>query len=96
MIVCAMCVRQRTLLFNWFWFLIALKTVMTAIDEKRLKSSDHKWNKEIYDHNKSGKCEIRVVTSGVCSVNNHLIKPKIVFKHASTLNQVPGWHISQI
>ena len=41
-------------------------------------------------YDKSDNCEIRIVTSGVCSVNNHLVKPTITFKHTSKFNQIPG------
>ena len=57
--------------------------VMTAIIDspynKRFNTIDSKFT-EFYD--KSGKCEIKIVTTGLCSVNHHLVKPRIVMTHS--------------
>ena len=72
--------------------------VFTAIVDryynKRLNSlQDFQFNRGFNKYYKSDKCEIKIVTNGVCSVNNHLVKPRILVNHPfsdHSFREVPG------
>ncbi|XP_054158423.1 serine/threonine-protein kinase PLK4-like [Oppia nitens] len=38
-----------------------------------------------YDYSTDGKCEIKIITDGTCTINNQLVQPKIIVKHSTKL-----------
>ncbi len=76
-----------------YLFLITLKLFFvisdTSIVDTFKKYSQNYINSVNKDNDKNSynlknKCEIRIITNGICSLNNQIVKPQIVFQYSSS------------